>query len=107
MPAAPLPPERLAEEKDAMDHKHEDQLARLSRIEGQIRGIRKMIEEGRYCIDIAVQVKAARSALKQVGCKVLDTHLRTCVSEAVSSGKKKLSDKKIGEVMELLQSWEA
>ena len=90
-----------------MNHKHEDQLARLSRIEGQVRGIRKMIEEGRYCIDIAAQVKAARSALKQVGYNVLDMHLRTCVSEAVNSKKRKQSDKKISEVMNLLQSWEA
>ncbi len=89
-----------------MNHKHEDQLKRLSRIEGQVRGIRKMIEEGRYCIDIAAQIKAARSALTQVGLGVLELHLRTCVSDAIRSGREEQIEIKLGEVMSLLQSWE-
>lgn len=89
-----------------MAHKHEEQMKRLSRIEGQVRGIRKMIEEGRYCIDIANQIKAARSALRQAGLSILDTHLHTCVSEAIRSRKKGQIDARIGEVMALLRSWE-
>ncbi len=90
-----------------MAHKHEAQLKRLSRIEGQVKGIRKMVEEGRYCIDIANQIKAARSALKQVGLGVLELHLRTCVSTAIRSKKQTAIDSKLGEVMSLLKSWES
>lgn len=87
-----------------MTTKHEKQLQRLSRIEGQVRGIRKMIEEGRYCIEIANQIKAARSALKEVGLTVLDAHLRTCVTTAIQSRKKDRIEEKLGEVMSLLRS---
>ncbi|MFH1723255.1 MAG: metal-sensitive transcriptional regulator [Elusimicrobiota bacterium] len=89
-----------------MPAKHESQIKRLNRIEGQVRGIRKMVEEGRYCIDVANQVKAVRSALKQVALSVLDTHLRTCVATAIRSRKKGEIDVKIGEVMGLVQSWD-
>lgn len=89
-----------------MQAKHEGQIRRLNRIEGQVRGIRKMVEEGRYCIEVANQVKAVRSALKQVALTILDTHLRTCVSTAIRSRKSKEIDTKIGEVMRLVQSWD-
>ncbi len=89
-----------------MHGKHEAQVKRLCRIEGQVRGIRKMVEEGRYCIDIATQIKAARSALKQAGLAVLDTHLRTCVADAMRSRSKKRMEVKIREIITLLQSWE-
>jgi DNA-binding FrmR family transcriptional regulator len=89
-----------------MSSKHEKELKRLNRIEGQVRGIRKMIEEGRYCVDVATQIKAARSALKEVGLSVLDAHLRTCVTEAVLSKKEQRVDEKIKEVIGLAKSWD-
>lgn len=89
-----------------MANKHEAQLKRLNRIEGQVRGVRKMIEEGRYCVDVAQQIKAIRSALKEVGLSVLDGHLRTCVADAVRSRKQNQIDEKIGEVVTLVRSWE-
>ena len=59
---------------------------RLRRIEGQVRGIEKMVEEGRYCIDILTQIGAAMTALENVGLKVLDEHAAHCVAGALASG---------------------
>ncbi|WP_318644318.1 MULTISPECIES: metal-sensitive transcriptional regulator [Bifidobacterium] len=61
-------------------------LARLSRIEGQIRGIRQMTENGEYCIDILTQIAAANSALKSVAMLLLDDHLNHCVRQAAAEG---------------------
>ncbi len=63
----------------------EDLLVRLSRIEGQVRGIARMIREDRYCIDILTQVAAVCSALKTVALLVLSAHLRGCVAHRLSS----------------------
>ena len=59
---------------------------RMSRVEGQVRGIARMIEEDRYCIDILTQVAAVRSALDAVGVALLEHHLHGCVQHAVRSG---------------------
>ncbi len=61
-------------------------LNRLSRIEGQVRGIRKMIEEEKYCVDILTQIAATRGALKNAGLKVLNRHIDGCVSDAIEEG---------------------
>ena len=64
-----------------------DQLQkRLHRIEGQVRGIERMVEEDRYCIDILTQIAAAMTALESVGLKVLDDHVSHCVAGALASG---------------------
>lgn len=63
---------------------HEDQIKRLARIEGQVKGIRKMIEERRYCIDIVQQVKAVTAGLKVVQMGVLEKHIHHCVRETVN-----------------------
>jgi DNA-binding FrmR family transcriptional regulator len=60
-------------------------LTRLKRIEGQVRGLQRMVEEGSYCIDVLTQVSAASSALQSVAVKMLDEHLRHCVTAAVQS----------------------
>jgi DNA-binding FrmR family transcriptional regulator len=59
---------------------------RLRRIEGQVRGIEKMVDEERYCIDILTQIGAAMTALENVGLKVLDDHVTHCVADAIASG---------------------
>lgn len=64
------------------DHKT-DLLGRLRRIEGQVRGLQRMIEEDRYCIDVLTQVAAARSALARVGLTLLESHTRGCVAKAI------------------------
>jgi len=64
----------------------EDYLKRLRRIEGQVRGLQKMVEDDRYCIDILTQVSAAAKALQAVALGLLDDHLGHCVAQAVAEG---------------------
>jgi len=59
-----------------------DQLARLRKIEGQVRGVTRMVDEGRYCIDVLTQISAATRALQQVALGLLDDHIRHCVLDA-------------------------
>jgi len=81
---------------------HAAQLTRLTRIEGQVRGIRKMVEERRYCIDIATQIKAVKAALTKVELGVLEKHIHHCVKDAVASGKPAEIDSKIEEIVRLM-----
>ena len=64
----------------------EDYLRRLRRIEGQIRGLQKMVDEDKYCIDILTQVSAATKALQSVALGLMEDHLEHCVTEAVAEG---------------------
>mgnify|MGYP000926073274 CR=1 FL=1 len=59
---------------------------RLKRIEGQVRGIQKMVEDDRYCIDILVQISAIQAALKKVGLSITERHMKHCVAHAVETG---------------------
>ncbi len=63
----------------------QDSLKRLARIEGQVKGLQRMVQEGRYCIDIINQVSAVTRALEQVGLVVMRRHIDSCVSEAIRS----------------------
>ncbi|NLO24856.1 MAG: metal-sensitive transcriptional regulator [Clostridiales bacterium] len=62
-------------------------ISRLNRIEGQIRGIKNMIENDKYCVDVLVQVAAAKSALNSLGAVLLESHIQGCVKDAIDSGK--------------------
>ena len=64
----------------------DDYAARLRRIEGQVRGIAKMIEDDKYCIDVLTQISAVSSGLRSVALKLLDEHLAHCVRHAVAEG---------------------
>jgi DNA-binding FrmR family transcriptional regulator len=64
----------------------DDLLRRLRRIEGQVRGLQRMVEEERYCIDVLTQVSAATKALQSVAVGLFDEHLRHCVADAVAEG---------------------
>ena len=64
---------------------HKEQIASINRIEGQIRGIAKMIEEEKYCIDILNQLKAAKSAISTIEGKILKTHLKNCLRNTLNS----------------------
>ena len=77
-------------------------LKRLKRIEGQVRGISKMIDENRYCIDVITQMSAAHAALRRVEEVVLKDHVGHCVEHAIASGNKAEQRKKIAELMEVL-----
>ncbi|HYN37418.1 MAG TPA: metal-sensitive transcriptional regulator [Actinomycetota bacterium] len=65
----------------------EDIIGRLRRIEGQVRGLQRMVENDEYCIDILTQVTAASNALKRVAVKLLEDHIRHCVAEGTEEGK--------------------
>ncbi|MBA2313493.1 MAG: metal-sensitive transcriptional regulator [Actinobacteria bacterium] len=65
----------------------DDVLARLRRIEGQVRGLQKMVESDAYCIDILTQITAASNALKKVAVGLLDDHIRHCVMQGAEEGK--------------------
>ncbi|MBC8453702.1 metal-sensitive transcriptional regulator [PVC group bacterium] len=82
---------------------HEENLTRVNRIEGQVRGIKRMIEEREYCIDIITQIQAAQSALRSVARKILEKHLDMCVSEAIKGNSKADADEKLREVMKVMK----
>jgi len=78
--------------------------ARLARIEGQVRGLVKMIDDDRYCIDVITQVQAARAALSRVERLVLQDHVSHCVTDAVASGNQKERERKIDELISVIDS---
>ena len=77
-------------------------LKRLKRIEGQVRGLARMVEEDRYCIDVVTQIAAVRAALRRVEEEVLRDHVAHCVEHAVASGNKADQRRKISELMDVL-----
>ncbi len=86
-----------------MHPSHESQLGRLNRIEGQVKGIKKMITDQRYCVDILTQLKAVKSAIHKVEQGILAAHIQGCLKNAVSSGDDLSVQGKIDEVMALLE----
>jgi DNA-binding FrmR family transcriptional regulator len=84
---------------------HSDEIVPLKRIEGQIRGIQKMIEEKRYCIDILTQLSSVVGAVKRVEENILNRHLRGCVRESFSKGNREDKEAKINEVIKVLENF--
>ena len=97
----------LPERADMSEHDHgydKDAIGkRLRRIEGQVRGIEKMVDEERYCIDILTQIGAAMTALENVGLKVLDDHVNHCVAGAIASGDEAEARAKTDELLAAVQ----
>lgn len=91
------------------EHKKNDLTRRLKRLEGQVRGIQKMIEDDRYCVDILIQIAAIKSAVHQVGLTILESHVQGCVTEAMTRSANGLessnSDKKIDELMDVIRQF--
>ena len=82
---------------------HKEQVqARLKRIEGQIRGVQKMVDEDRYCIDVLTQVSAAKAALEAVALALLQDHTEHCVAEAIRSGDGEAKIRELNEAVERL-----
>jgi DNA-binding FrmR family transcriptional regulator len=81
--------------------KHKSSLNRLRRIEGQVRGIAKMIEEDRYCIDILNQMQAIKAAVSRVESEILKDHAAHCVEEAIASGNEDNQREKVSELIDL------
>ncbi|MGB5779729.1 MAG: metal-sensitive transcriptional regulator [Allopontixanthobacter sediminis] len=76
---------------------------RLRRIEGQVRGVAQMIDDGRYCIDVLTQIQAIKSALAKVESEVLKDHAASCVAAAIASGDEAEQRTKFNELIELLE----
>jgi CsoR family transcriptional regulator, copper-sensing transcriptional repressor len=81
-----------AKEKDAL-------VKRLHRIEGQVRGIERMVDEDRYCIDVLTQIAAVSTALESLAFRILDDHVRHCVAGALQSGDEEDASAKIEELL--------
>jgi DNA-binding FrmR family transcriptional regulator len=77
-------------------------LARLKRIEGQVRGIARMVEEERYCIEVLTQLQAVRAAVRKVEEQILKDHVAHCVEGAIQSGDAKEQRKKVAELLSVL-----
>jgi CsoR family transcriptional regulator, copper-sensing transcriptional repressor len=90
----PLLP-RSEQEKQSM-------INRLKRVEGQVRGIQKMIEDDRYCVDVLIQLSAIQAALKKVGLSLMERHTKMCVSHAIKEGN---GDAYIDELMKIVQQF--
>ena len=74
---------------------------RLNRIEGQVRGVSRMVEDGRYCIDILHQIHAIKAALAKVETEILKTHAACCVEEAIAAGDADAQRRKFSELVEV------
>jgi DNA-binding FrmR family transcriptional regulator len=81
---------------------HKNSLVALKRIEGQVRGVQKMIEDREYCIDILNQIHAVKGALSRVEEKILEKHFQNCVTEAVRGNSKEEKQRKLNEVLKLI-----
>ncbi len=79
---------------------HQNQLSALKRVEGQVRGVIKMIDEGKYCIDVLNQIKAAKAALVKIESNVLKKHVESCVKESFKN--KQALDSKVEELLKLI-----
>ncbi len=84
---------------------HESELVRLRRVEGQIRGVQKMIEEKRYCVDILTQLTSIVGAIKGVEENILERHLKGCVHISFTKGSKEDKSRKINEVIDVLKKF--
>ena len=97
------------EEKDCCRHKHREAeeyealLKRLSRIEGQVRGVRGMVEKDAYCIDILTQASAAAAALNAFSKELLAEHIRTCVAQDIRAGKDETIDELVNTLQKLMK----
>jgi DNA-binding FrmR family transcriptional regulator len=82
---------------------HSENIARLSRIEGQIKGVKRMIEEGEYCIDIITQIQAARAALQSVNKAILEKHMKHCFGAALEAKNEAEIRQKLEEIMTVIK----
>lgn len=89
--------------KERSDKEYKDLIHRLNRIEGQIRGIRKMVEKDCYCVDILTQVAAANAALNSFNKILLSNHIKTCVTRDIKEGKEETVDELLVTLQKLMK----
>ncbi|MGL5695294.1 MAG: metal-sensitive transcriptional regulator [Peptostreptococcaceae bacterium] len=80
-------------------------IKRLKRIEGQVKGIQRMVEEERYCVDVLVQISAIRSAINKVGSIILENHIKGCVASSIKDDDTELTDQTIKELMDTINKF--
>ncbi len=85
--------------------RHTEETIRLRRIEGQVRGVQKMIEDRRYCVDIITQLQSISAAIARVQERILKRHLEHCVTEAIRSGREEDKREKIEEIIDVLRNY--
>ncbi|HAU1025004.1 TPA: metal-sensitive transcriptional regulator [Legionella pneumophila] len=85
---------------------HHQELSRLNRVTGQLEGIKRMIEEQRYCVDILSQLRAVRNAVKTIELGVLERHVLNCLNEVACHGSQESRQEKMDEIMGLLKKYE-
>ncbi len=89
--------------KKILHHDHSSELKRLNRVKGQIEGVERMILDKRYCPDIVIQIKAARSALKSLEANIIDGHIGNCVKQAIQSKDPIVIQKKLDEILNIFK----
>ena len=89
--------------KERSEKESRDLINRLSRIEGQVRGIKKMVENNSYCTDVLVQVSAVNAALNSFNKVLLSNHIRTCVAEDIREGKEETIDELVTTLQKLMR----
>lgn len=89
--------------KERSPEEHRKLINRLSRIEGQIRGIKRMVEEDAYCIDILIQAAAANAALNSFNKELLSEHIKTCVTNDIKAGKEETVDELVATIQKLMK----
>ena len=89
--------------KERSEKERRDMLNRLSRIEGQVRGIKKMVEEERYCVDILTQVSAIQSALNAFNKCLLSNHIKSCVATKIREGDEAVVDELCNAIQKLMK----
>ncbi len=83
------------------DKNKQEVINRLKKIEGQVRGIQRMVDEKKYCIDILLQISAVSGGLRKVGHSILNNHIKTCVAASLSSTAEEEKERKIKELIEV------
>ena len=89
--------------KERSDKEYKDLIHRLNRVEGQVRGIKRMVEEDAYCTDILIQVSAVNAALNSFNKVLLANHIRTCVAEDIIAGKEETIDELVATLQKLMK----
>ncbi len=89
--------------KERTEKEYKDLINRLNRIEGQVRGIKKMVENGTYCTDILIQVSAVNAALNSFNKVLLGNHIRTCVAEDIRQGKEETFEELVTTLQKLMR----
>ena len=89
--------------KERSEKEYKDMINRLNRIEGQVRGVKRMVEEDAYCPDILIQVAAANAALNSFNKVLLANHIKTCVTDDIRAGKEETVDELVKVLQKLMK----